>query len=312
MSSLWKRLSGSLRKTRGVFAEGLTQLFARRTALDAAFYEELEDLLLAADVGPETAEEMLGRLRDAARSAGVDTPAEAGELLQQVIVEILTRGWQESPAEASATTPHVVLVVGVNGVGKTTSIGKLAWRYQQQGRRVLVVACDTFRAAALEQLDVWAERSGAELIRSQSGADPAAVAFDGVRAAQSRAADVVLIDTAGRIQTNVNLMAELRKIRRVVAKALPGAPQETLLVLDATVGQNGLSQARQFAEAAEVSGIFLAKLDGSARGGVILAIANSLGIPVRYVGIGEEIDALAEFEPEPFARALLTPLDASD
>jgi fused signal recognition particle receptor len=199
-------------------------------------------------------------------------------------------------------------MVGVNGSGKTTSIGKLAWRYRQQGREPLVVACDTFRAAALEQLDVWAERAGAQLIRSQSGADPAAVAYDGVRAGRARGAGVVFVDTAGRLQTNTNLMGELSKIRRVIAKAQTGAPHETLLVLDATVGQNALSQVRHFADAAGVTGIILAKLDGSAKGGVILAVSHQMGVPVRYVGIGEGIEDLAEFEPADFAHALLEPV----
>ncbi|MBD3237796.1 MAG: signal recognition particle-docking protein FtsY [Candidatus Eisenbacteria bacterium] len=311
MNALWKRLAGSLRKTRGVFAEGLAEVFTQRSELDEEFYERLEEVLLAADVGLETAEEILSRLRDAIRREGVRETEAARAQLRQVVVDVLRHGWQPPVEPEPNAAPHVVLVVGVNGVGKTTSIGKLAWHYHRQGRRPLVVASETYRAAALEQLGVWAERANAELIRSQPGADPAAVAFDGVRAAHSRGADVVLIDTAGRIQTNVNLMEELRKIRRVVAKAQPEAPHESLLVLDATVGQNGLSQARQFADAAEVSGIFLAKLDGSARGGVILAIAHALGIPVRYVGLGEQIDALAEFDPEPFAEALLEPIGAA-
>lgn len=310
MNSLWQRVAGSLRKTRGVFTEGLQQVFTQRRVLDESFYEDLEDVLLAADVGLETAQEILTQLRAALRREGGASLAEARELLQEVIVAVLRKGWREPSAATGNGGPRVILVVGVNGVGKTTSIGKLAWRYRQAGQHPLVVASDTFRAAALEQLGIWAERAGAQLIRSQPGADPAAVAYDGVRAATSRGADVVLIDTAGRIQTNVNLMDELRKIRRVVAKALPGAPHESLLVLDATVGQNGLSQARQFTDAAEVSGIFLAKLDGSARGGVILAIANSLSIPVQYVGLGEEIDAMADFEPDLFAKALLTPIES--
>jgi fused signal recognition particle receptor len=308
--SLWKRVADSIQRTRGVFAGGLQQVFARRPALTEDFYSDLEDVLLGADVGLETTQRIIERLRDRASETGAEESADGRTLLAEVLTEVLSRGVAAPPPAPAPGEPRVVLVVGVNGVGKTTSIGKLAYRYQQEGLRPLVVASDTFRAAALEQLGIWADRSGADLIRSQPGADPAAVAFDGVQAARARGASVVLIDTAGRIQTNVNLMDELRKIRRVVAKAQPGAPHETLLVLDATVGQNALSQARLFTAAAGVTGILLAKLDGSARGGVILAIADTLKIPVRYVGIGEEIDALTDFSPDDFARALLEPLTA--
>jgi len=257
----------------------------------------------------------------------VRDPMEARGLLREVMVETLSKGAAPSspqprpsspqpqpdpqPSEASVAgtgSPHVVLVVGVNGTGKTTSIGKLAWRYRQAGHRPVVVASDTFRAAALEQLGIWAERAGAELIKSQHGADPAAVAYDGIQAARARGFDVVLVDTAGRLQTNANLMAELSKIHRVLGKAQPGAPHEVLLVLDATTGQNALSQAKLFSDAVQVSGILIAKLDGSAKGGVILAIADRLGIPVRYAGLGEKIDDLEDFDPEGFAEALLEPV----
>lgn len=312
--ALWQRLADSIQKTRSVFADGLLQVFARRPALSAEFYDDLEEVLLRSDVGIETTQRIITQLRERVQSTGGRDSADARVLLADVLTEILSNAEApdaDKPAGGSSGEPRVVLVVGVNGVGKTTSIGKLAWRYYKEGLRPLVVASDTFRAAALEQLGIWAERSGAELIRSQPGADPAAVAFDGVQAARARGSGIVLIDTAGRIQTNVNLMDELRKIRRVVAKSLPGAPHESLLVLDATVGQNALSQARMFADAAGVTGIILAKLDGSAKGGVILAIADTLKIPVRYVGIGEEIDALADFSARDFARALLEPLAAT-
>jgi fused signal recognition particle receptor len=313
MTSLWRRVADSIRKTRGVFAEGLQQVFTRGVALDEAFYEALEEVLLRADVGPETTQVVVARLKELARQRAVAEPAAARGLMVEVLSEILTKGWTaEEPPARNEGEPLVLLIVGVNGAGKTTSIGKLAWHYRQRGLHPLVVASDTFRAAALEQLGIWAERSGADIIRSQSGADAAAVAYDGVRAARARGAGVVLIDTAGRLQTNVNLMDELRKIRRVVAKAQPGSPHETLLVLDATVGQNALSQVRLFSEAAGVTGIFLAKLDGSAKGGVILAIAERLGVPVRYVGLGEELEAIAEFSPEDFARALLEPVGVGD
>lgn len=309
MASLWKRLADGLKKTRATLTENLQQVFQRAGALDQDFYDELEAVLLGADVGVETTGALLDRVRALARERGVTEPAGARELMREAVVGILDKGRAADVLPGPAAgEPRVVLVVGVNGGGKTTSIGKLAWRYRREGSSVLVVASDTYRAAALEQLGIWAERAGAELIRSQSGADPAAVAFDGVHAARSRGTAVVLIDTAGRLQTNANLMDELKKVHRVVGKAQPGAPHEVLLVLDATVGQNALSQVSHFADAVAVTGIVLAKLDGSAKGGVILAIADRLGIPVRYVGLGETIEDLEEFRPEEFARALLTPV----
>jgi fused signal recognition particle receptor len=302
-------LTDGLKKTRAALTENLQQVFQRAGALDADFFDELEAVLLGSDVGVETTNALLERVRALAKDRSINEPAGARELLREAVVEILAKGRASAaPPGPAAGEPLVILVVGVNGGGKTTSIGKLAWRYRQEGSSVLVVASDTYRAAALEQLGIWAERAGAELIRSQSGADPAAVAFDGVHAARSRGTGVVLIDTAGRLQTNANLMDELRKVYRVVGKAQPGAPHEVLLVLDATIGQNSLSQASRFADAVAVTGIVLAKLDGSAKGGVILAIADRLGIPVRYVGLGETLEDLEEFRPEEFARALLTPV----
>jgi fused signal recognition particle receptor len=309
VASLWKRLTNGLKKTRAVLAENLQQVFQRGGPLDDEFYAGLEEALLGADVGFETTHVLLDRLRAIVRERQISDSASARDALREAVVEVLTRGRAAAPPPAPAPgEPRVILVVGVNGGGKTTSIGKLAARCVREGQRVLVVASDTYRAAALEQLGIWAERAGAELIRSQSGADPAAVAYDGVKAALTRGSGTVLIDTAGRLQTNANLMEELRKVHRVVGKALPGAPHEVLLVLDATVGQNALSQASRFAEAVAVTGIVLAKLDGSAKGGVILAIADRLGIPVRYAGLGETIDDLEDFEPAEFARALLTPV----
>ncbi|MFH1145045.1 MAG: signal recognition particle-docking protein FtsY [Candidatus Eisenbacteria bacterium] len=327
MATLWRRVADRLTKTREVLAEGLQQVFQQRDSLDDNFYEELEAVLLSADVGLDTANGLTERLRDRIRREGTCDPARARRLLHEVVVETLARGMNRAGGESGPSAkeaqaapggadsgrsadgmPHVILVVGVNGTGKTTSIGKLAWRYQQAGHRTIVVASDTFRAAALEQLGIWAERAGAELIRSQSGADPAAVAYDGVLAARARGCDVVLVDTAGRLQTNTNLMAELAKIHRVLGKAQPGAPHEVLLVLDATTGQNAISQAALFSKTVQVTGIVIAKLDGSSKGGVILAIADRLGIPVRYVGLGEKIDDLADFAPDDFARALLEPV----
>jgi fused signal recognition particle receptor len=326
VAAFWKRIADGMRKTRAVFTENLQQVFQRGGKLDDAFYDDLEEVLLTADVGVETTQALIERMKGLAQKHNVSEVAEAKVLMQEAAREILAQaqpggaparsaGHDAAAQPAAVTTPApgsplVILVVGVNGVGKTTSIGKLAWRYRQAGKQVIVVASDTFRAAALEQLAIWAERAGAYLIRSQSGADAAAVAFDGISAAISRGADVVIVDTAGRLQTNKNLMAELTKIHRVVGKALPGAPHEVLLVLDATVGQNALSQVASFAEATAVTGILLAKLDGSARGGIILAIADRLRIPVRYVGLGETIEDLADFDPDDFARALLEPLQS--
>ncbi len=309
MASLWRRVANRIEKTRTVFAGGIQQVFSHGGKLDDELLERLEEVLLLSDVGLDTTTHIIDRLRELAGERRVTEAAGAWELMEEVVTEILSRGWVEvEGSRPRPGEPRVILMVGVNGSGKTTSIGKLAWRYKQEGLEALVVACDTFRAAALEQLAIWAERAGAELIRSQSGADPAAVAFDGVMAGQRRATGVVFIDTAGRLQTNTNLMGELAKIRRVIGKAQPGAPHETLLVLDATVGQNALSQTHLFTEVAGVTGIILAKLDGSAKGGVILAIAEQLGVPVRYVGLGEGVEDLAEFRPADYARALLKPI----
>ncbi len=307
--SLWKRIAGKIRKTRERLAEGLQEVFSSGAQLDDEFFESLEEVLLLSDVGPETASSLSTSLRELACERGVADAEEARVLMEEVVAGILRKGaGGTSVDDGQGVAPRVILVVGVNGVGKTTSIGKLAWWYRRSGKRVIVVASDTFRAAALEQLGIWAERTGAELIRSKPGADPAAVAYDGVKAAQARGADVVLVDTAGRLQTKGNLMAELAKIARVLGKAREGAPDETLLVLDATVGQNALSQASLFSEAAPVTGIFLAKMDGTAKGGVVIALADRLGIPVRYVGLGEKPEDMEEFDPEGFARALLAPL----
>jgi len=310
MASLWKQVAQKIKKTRTVLADGLQDIFQPGAKLDDDLLEELEDLLIMSDVGLDTASVVVSRLRDLAQERGVGEADAARGLMEEVVAEILTHGKSDEDwPQPEPGQPKVILMVGVNGAGKTTSIGKLAKQYKDIGREPLVVACDTYRAAAMEQLEIWASRAGAEIVRSQSGADPAAVAFDGVQAGINRNKGVIFVDTAGRLQTNTNLMNELSKIRRVIEKAMPGAPHETLLVLDATVGQNALSQTRHFAEAAGVTGIILAKLDGSAKGGVILAISEQVGIPVRYVGLGEKIDDLAEFEPSDFARALMREVD---
>lgn len=261
--------------------------------------EEVEETLLGADVGVAAAERIIGRLRAGAASS----PAPPGlrELVRQEILRILSR---PKPIAAAGAPPHVVLVVGVNGAGKTTTVGKLARLLRQDGRRPLICAADTFRAAAVEQLAVWAGRADVDLVRARAGGDPAAVVFDAVRAAQARDRDVVLVDTAGRLHTRADLMAELGKIARVAARSVEGAPHETLLVLDATVGQNGLAQARQFLERVPVTGVVLAKLDGTAKGGVAVAVVSELGVPVRYVGVGEAVDDLLPFSAEEYVDAL--------
>lgn len=261
--------------------------------------EAVEETLLGADVGVAAAERIIGRLRAGAASS----PAPPGlrELVRQEILRILSR---PKPIAAAGAPPHVILVVGVNGAGKTTTVGKLARLLRQDGRRPLICAADTFRAAAIEQLAVWAGRADVDLVRARAGGDPAAVVFDAVRAAQARDRDVVLVDTAGRLHTRADLMAELGKIARVAARSVEGAPHETLLVLDATVGQNGLAQARQFLERVPVTGVVLAKLDGTAKGGVAVAVVSELGVPVRYVGVGEAVDDLLPFSAEEYVDAL--------
>lgn len=302
--SLFRKIRDGLERTRLVVADGIAQAVGRRARIEPALYDELEELLLRADVGVDATEALLRRLRERVRSAGIEESAAVPGLLRDVAAEILGGAAGGAPPSDPAL-PRVVLVCGVNGVGKTTTIGKLARRASGDGGKVVVVAADTFRAAACEQLAIWAERAGAELVRSKAGADPASVAFDGVSAARSRGAAWAIVDTAGRLQSKGNLMEELRKIHRVVGKAMPGAPHEVLLVLDATVGQNGLLQAREFLDASRVTGIVLAKLDGTAKGGVVLAIALETGLPVRFVGVGEGIDDLEEFDARAYASALV-------
>jgi len=307
------KITEGLRKTRQVVADGIKQAVGARPRITPEMYEDLEEVLLRADVGVSTTEYLLDRLRRKVKESEIEETSAIPDFLREVAAETL-RGAAAPPPSMPAEGPYVVLVCGVNGVGKTTTIGKLAHRYVSAGNSTLIVAGDTFRAAACEQLAIWAARSGAEFVRSTSGADPAAVAFDGVQAGIARGMRAVIVDTAGRLQAKGNLMDELRKIHRVVGKALPGAPHEVLLVLDATVGQNGISQAREFLSAAGVTGLVLAKLDGTAKGGVILAIARETKLPVRYVGLGEGIEDLEDFDPEVFADALVRsePIPASE
>ncbi|MFN8543183.1 MAG: signal recognition particle-docking protein FtsY [Candidatus Binatia bacterium] len=287
-----------LRATRRRLAESLDAVLRGGRPLDEVL-EGLEEALLVTDVGMRTAQTLCGRVR--ARLHGRTDAGAVREALKSEVEATL-----DSPAPpAPSSRPWVILVTGVNGVGKTTTIGKLAALHAASGRRVLLVAADTFRAAAAEQLAIWAERAGAGLVRHEAGGTPAAVVFDGMTAARARDVDVVLIDTAGRLHTQENLMEELRKIRRVIAKELPGAPHESYLVLDATTGQNALSQARLFTDAVDLTGVILTKLDGTARGGIAIAVRSELGIPIRYVGIGEAIGDLREFDAHAFTEALL-------
>ncbi|MDN5345031.1 MAG: fused signal recognition particle receptor [Clostridia bacterium] len=304
--NFFNKLKEGLTKTRQNLTQRVGALLSGSSRLDDDFFDELEEILVTADVGARTSMELVDRIRRQVKERKLTEPAAVGDLLQEEVAGILG---EEAPRLGwSPTPPTVILVVGVNGAGKTTTIGKLAHRLQQEGKKVILAAADTFRAAAGEQLAVWAERAGAGLIRHQAGADPAAVVYDAIQSARNRRADVVLVDTAGRLQTKTNLMEELKKIRRVIERELPGAPHEVLLVLDATTGQNAISQAKLFSEATGVTGIALTKLDGTAKGGVVLAIAAEMGIPVKLVGLGEGLEDLKDFQPRDFAAALFNGL----
>lgn len=296
------KLGTGLAKTKEAWFKPVRRLFAGR-ALNEDFWLNLEELLIGADVGVETTEKLLQRLRHRVREDALVGPEETMRAFAEELVKVLSV--DGSGLNLRTDEPAVILVVGVNGSGKTTTIGKLAHMLKTQGRRVIVAAADTFRAAAIDQLRIWADRAGAEIIAHQHGADPAAVVYDALQAARARRAGAVIIDTAGRLQTKVPLMEELKKIRRVIEKADGRDPDETLLVLDATTGQNGLSQARHFAEAVGLTGIVLAKLDGTAKGGIVFAIADQLRIPIKFVGTGEKLDDLAPFDPRQFVAALL-------
>jgi fused signal recognition particle receptor len=301
-------LRAGLAKTRSGILQRLLPLLGRER-LDSETVEALEAALLSADVGVRTTAQLIHRLQEERGDASVPLP----KRLEREVLRILEGSIRTSTdVPTPPRRPHVIMVIGVNGVGKTTSIGKLAARFVREGKRTLLVAGDTFRAAAIEQLTVWAERSGADLVRQQHGGDPGAVAFDGLRAALARNMDVVIIDTAGRLHTKSNLMDELRKVRRVIAREVEAAPHETLLVVDAVTGQNGLAQARAFMEGLDVTGVVLTKLDGTARGGIVLAIAGELNVPIRYVGVGEGVEDLREFDPAEFAAALLAPSEPSE
>jgi fused signal recognition particle receptor len=300
--NFFDKIKRGLSKTREQVFNQLQQviLFSRR--IDDELLQKIEELLLSADVGVATSLEIISRVKQEVKRKNFQDSQELLVILKGQILQMFAAS--KSLNEAGIERPLVILVAGVNGTGKTTSIAKMAWRYRQQGQSVLLVAADTFRAAAIEQLQIWAERAGAELLKHQEGSDPAAVVFDALQAARSRKKDVVIIDTAGRLHTKANLMEELKKIRRVIQKVIPAAPHRTFLVLDATTGQNALVQARQFIEAVAVDGIILAKLDGTAKGGVVIGISYELKLPVEYVGLGEEIDDLEPFDPKLYLEGL--------
>ncbi len=305
LGKIFDKFKKGLAKTREGMVQKIRDVIRRKPKLDDEALEEIEEILIQADVGMDPTMRIIDRLRERIKSGKTaENPENAvQEFLEAEIRDILQSDGQLVALEITAK-PHVILVVGVNGVGKTTTIGKMAQKFSREGKTVLLAACDTFRAAAIDQLDIWASKTGAHIVRHKSGADAASVAFDAIQAAKSRDIDIVLIDTAGRLHTKVNLMEEVKKIRRVVGKALEGAPHETLLVLDATTGQNAIVQARQFHAALKLTGLVLAKLDGTAKGGVVIAIADDLQLPVRLVGLGEGPDDLSDFDPDAFVKAL--------
>lgn len=300
--NLLDRLKAGIQKTRSGLVDRIEDVLAGKKEIDAELLEELEYTLITADLGVRTVEDILERIRQQVDRKSTSDAAEVKNLIREQLLEVLRAS--ENPIRVVQTPPAVVMVVGVNGAGKTTTIGKLAHRFLGEGRKVLLCAADTFRAAAIEQLEVWAERANVDLIRQKTGADPSAVVFDALQAAKARGVDYVIVDTAGRLHTKENLMAELEKMRRTCARVVPGSPHEVWLVLDATTGQNGLEQARKFTESAGVTGIILTKLDGTAKGGVVVAIARELNLPIRFVGVGEKIDDLLPFEPDNFVDSL--------
>lgn len=291
-------------RTRTSFSERLNHLVKRYRKVDEAFFEELEDVLIESDVGVTTVLDLVEKLKDESRSRNIKDSEQLKDLIVEVLSGFLTRSEEDTEMHMNPDGLTVILLVGVNGAGKTTTIGKLANRLKNEGKKVLLAAADTFRAGAIEQLQVWGDRSGIDVIRHQEGSDPAAVIYDALQAAKSRGIDVLLCDTAGRLQNKVNLMNELGKIKRVIEREVPGAPQEVLLVLDATIGQNALNQAKLFRQTSDVTGIVLTKLDGTAKGGIVLGIRHELDIPVKFVGLGEQINDLQPFNADAFIYGL--------
>jgi fused signal recognition particle receptor len=305
--SLLDRLKASVTKTKAALSETVDNIFLGEKKIDPAALKHLESALLSADLGVKTTREILESVKDQMDRHALSDTAQLKREIKSHVVRILQspNGMQNDLGAANGSNePRVIFIVGVNGAGKTTSIGKLANRLRQQNLNVVLCAADTFRAAAIEQLEVWARRNGIEVIKQESGADPAAVVFDAMAAARARNADVVLVDTAGRLHTKSNLMAELEKMKRTAAKVIPGAPHDVLLVMDATTGQNGLAQAREFTEAVGVTGIILTKLDGTAKGGIVVAISRDLGLPIRFVGTGEQLNDMVPFDAETYASSL--------
>ena len=296
------KIKAGLAKTRDALSDSWNDLFSGDTEIDDDFYDELEECLILADLGVETAGKATAALRKAVREQHITQTEEAKAALRRILAEMVSVG---SPELDLSTTPSVILVIGVNGVGKTTTIGKIAKQLCDQGKKVLLVAGDTFRAAAADQLEIWAERSGADIVRQHEGADPASVVYDGIQSAKTRDVDVIIVDTAGRLHNKQNLMNELNKISRIVERELPNAAREVLLVLDGTTGQNGLIQAKQFKEIAGVTALAVTKLDGTAKGGIVIAVANTLQIPVKFIGVGEKAEDLMPFVAEDFVHALL-------
>lgn len=297
---IFSKIKEGLRKTRDAIFGRIDAMLKSFTKIDDELFEELEELLVMGDVGVVTAEKICDELKKRVKQEGITDPTMIYGLLSEVITEML-KGGQELQVN---TKPSVILVIGVNGVGKTTTIGKMAARFAREGKKVTLAAADTFRAAAIDQLQIWADRAGADIIRQNEGSDPAAVVFDAISAAKARGSDIIIADTAGRLHNKKNLMAELEKINRIINRELPDADKEVLLVLDATTGQNAVNQTKEFKTAAGITGIVLTKLDGTAKGGVVLAIREELDVPVKFIGVGEQIDDLQPFEPEEFARAL--------
>ena len=298
----FERLKSGLSKTREKFIDKIDELLHSSTKIDDEVLEELEEILISADVGMQTTERLIENLRKGVRRAEINSPADVKAFLSNQIREILT---EEESFSATPTKPHVILMIGVNGAGKTTTIGKLAAYYHSQGKSVMMAAADTFRAGAIEQLEIWAKRTSSEFVKHGEGSNPSGVALDGARTAVARNIDVLLVDTAGRLQNKFNLMEELKKINRILGKGISGAPHEVLLVLDASTGQNALRQAELFSQSADITGLVLTKLDGTAKGGMIIAIKDRLNIPVKWIGVGEGVDDLRPFNAKEFADALL-------
>ncbi|WP_062197827.1 signal recognition particle-docking protein FtsY [Massilibacterium senegalense] len=310
--SVTEKFKSGLTKTRESLSEKVNDLISRYRKVDEDFFDELEEILISADVGAVTVMDLVDELKDTVKKRNIQDPNEVKEVISEQLAEMLQKSDDETTLHIQQDGLTVILFVGVNGVGKTTTIGKLAHKFKQEGKQVMLAAGDTFRAGAIEQLEVWGERASVPVIKHQSGSDPAAVMYDAIQAAKSRDVDILLCDTAGRLQNKVNLMKELAKVKTVISREIPGAPHEVLLVLDATTGQNAMSQAKTFGEATDVSGIVLTKLDGTAKGGIVLAIRHELDIPVKLVGLGEKIDDLEEFDANQFIYGLFSGMFDSD